>query len=239
MMKTKSIILLAAVALSGPSLLAGAPALPSGVELAKSEKAAATCCAPATAAPASACCAVEVKPAPAACCAEIASVAPLSARSLYQLDSKWTNDVGATVELASLRGQPVVIAMFFASCGYACPVLVSDMQRLRGLLPPQVREKAQFVLVSFDTVRDTPEALKAFRERSLLDEKWTLVRGEAGSVQELAMSLGVKFKQETTGQFAHSNLVTVLNREGEIAHQRNGLMGDMSDAAKAVVLAAQ
>ena len=30
---------------------------------------------------------------------------------------------------------------------------------------------------------------------------------------------------------------TILNPEGEIAHQRAGLMGDVSEAAKAVVVA--
>ena len=182
-----------------------------------------------------ACCAVEVKPAVAACCAELKSVAPLTARSLYQLEAEWTNDAGAKLQLAEFRGRPVVVAMFFSSCTYACPVLVNDLQRLRDALPPAVREKAQFVLVSFDTARDTPGVLKAFRERMPIDAAWTLVRGETDAVQELAMLLGVKYKLEANGQFAHSNLVTVLNAEGEIVHQRNGLMGDMSEVAKAVV----
>ncbi|HTO04527.1 MAG TPA: SCO family protein [Opitutus sp.] len=202
---------------------------------------AAACCAPAVdTSKQSACCAAEVKPAPAACCGEIPSAAPLTARSLYQLESSWTKDDGLAMQLSELRGRPVVIAMFFASCTYACPLLVNDMQRLRELLPAEVRAQTQFVLVSFDTVRDTPAALKEFRKRSAIEDAgWTLVRGEADSVQELAMLLGVKFKEEASGQFAHSNLVTVLNAEGEIVHQRNGLMGDMSEAAQAVVVAAQ
>lgn len=190
------------------------------------------CCAPAPA----------PEPAKASCCEAPApaAVAPLSARSLYQLDATWTNDAGAPVKLAALRGRPVVIAMFFASCEYACPVLTSDMQRMRALLPEAVRARAQFVLVSFDTARDTPAALKAYRERSALEpESWTLLRGDANSVQELAMLLGVQFKQDARGQFAHSNLITVLNGEGEIVHRRAGLMGDVSEAAKAVTLAAK
>jgi protein SCO1/2 len=178
-------------------------------------------------------------PAPAApsCCAEQKPAAPLTAKSLFNLDATWTDDNGRPVSLASLRGQPVVLTMFFASCGYACPVLVSDMQRLRATLPAEVRAKTRFVLVSFDTVRDTPPALRAFRERSSLDANWTLLRGEIPAVQELAMLLGVKFKADANGQFSHSNVITILNAEGEIAHQRNGLMGDVSEAAKAVVAA--
>jgi protein SCO1/2 len=132
-----------------------------------------------------------------------------------------------------------VLAMFFAQCGYACPVLVSDMQRLREQLPAEVRARAQFVLVSFDVARDTVAALKTYRENAGLDDAWTLLRGEESSVQELAMLLGVKFKRDANGQFSHSNLITVLNPEGEISHQRSGLMGDTSEAAKAVAVAAK
>jgi protein SCO1 len=187
-------------------------------------------------APATAPCCAPVAPKP-ACCAEEKPAAPLSTRSLYQLDGKWTDDSGASVQLAALRGRPVVLAMFFAQCGYACPVLVSDMQRLRERLPAEARARAQFVLVSFDVLRDTVPALKSYRENGGLDEAWTLLRGDESSVQELAMLLGVKFKRDANGQFSHSNLITVLNAEGEISHQRNGLMGDMSEAAKAVALA--
>ena len=129
--------------------------------------------------------------------------------------------------------------MFFASCEYACPVIVSDMQRLRAALPAEVRADTQFVLVSFDDVRDTPAALKAYRDRAHLDAGWTLLHGEPGDVQELAMLLGVKYKQEARGQFSHSNLITVLNAAGEIAHQRTGLQGEVLTAARAVRLASR
>ena len=223
----------------GPALLAGeTPAQLEPVAL-SGEAPVAACCAPAVDTPkAAACCAGEVKPVTAACCAELPSAAPLTARSLYQLESSWTKDDGLAMELRELRGRPVVIAMFFASCTYACPLLVNDMQRLRELLPDDVRAETQFVLVSFDTVRDTPATLKEFRKRSSIEDAgWTLLAGKDDAVQELAMLLGVKFKREVSGQFAHSNLVTVLNGEGEIAFQRNGLMGDMSEAANAVVIA--
>lgn len=202
---------------------------------------AASCCPPPEPAPKPSCCAEPAanaeNSAPVQC--HVLRDIPLTARSIYQLDATWTDDAGETVTLASLRGRPVVLAMFFASCEYACPILVNDMQRLRAALPEEIREQARLVLVTFDHVRDTPAALKAYRERAHLDAQWTLLHGEASSVQELAMLLGVKFKQDARGQFAHSNLLTILNAEGEIAHQHPGLNGDISQAAKAVVLAAR
>jgi protein SCO1/2 len=184
-------------------------------------------------------CCVPAAPTKPACCSEekMAADKPLSDRSLYQLDATWTNDAGKPVALASLRGRPVIMAMFFAQCEYACPVLVHDLKRIRAALPEGVREKVQLVLVTFDTERDTPAALKAFRERMSLDEQWTLLRGETMAVQDLAMLLGVKFKQDARGQFAHSNLLTVMNAGGEIVHRHAGLNGDISEAARAVVAA--
>jgi protein SCO1/2 len=206
-----------------------------------SEPATPPCCPAPAATPA--CCAAEKpadpKGAAASCCEEIKPAAPLTARSLYQLDATFTDDAGRPATLASWRGRPVVLAMFFASCEYACPVLVEDLRRLRAALPEAARTQTQIVLVSFDVARDTPAALKAFRERMNLAANWTLLRGETVAVQDLAMLLGVKFKQDARGQFAHSNLFTVLNAEGEIAHQHAGLMGDISEAAKAVAAVAR
>jgi protein SCO1 len=187
--------------------------------------------------PAPPCCPPLASAATPACCVEEKPSAPLTARSLYQIEAKWHDDQGRAFALASLRGRPVVLAMFFARCEYACPMLVRDMQRLRDALPAAARDKVQFVLVTFDTQRDTPEALKAYRERMSLDGAWTLLRADPSAVQELAMLLGVKFKEDARGQFAHSNLVTILNREGEIMHQLAGLQGDVSQAAKAAASA--
>jgi protein SCO1/2 len=170
------------------------------------------------------------------CCVttDVKLAAPFTTRSLYQLEAKWNNDAGQPVSLAALRGRPVVLTMFFAHCENACPILVSQMKALREKLPADARAKTKFVLVSFDSERDTSAALKAYREHMALDAGWTLLHGEPAEVQELAMLLGVKYKQDARGQFSHSNLITVLNVEGEVAHQRAGLEGDISELTQAV-----
>mgnify|MGYP002634108231 CR=1 FL=1 len=194
-------------------------------------------------APKDACCA-EPAPEPVveevdACCAEEQEAAPYSLASLYQLDARFINDAGEPFALGDLRGRPVVLTMFFASCGYACPLLVSDMQRIREGLPTGVREKAAFVLVSFDVARDTPSALAAYRQERNLDSQFVLLHGEDAAVRELAALLGVKYKQEIGGSFAHSNLITMLNPAGEIVHQRAGLQDGLAEAAAALAAAAK
>jgi protein SCO1 len=172
-------------------------------------------------------------------CAEApaaAAATALSGRSVYQLDATWTDDRGQSFKLAELRGRPVVMAMFFTSCGYACPRIVSDMTRIQAALPPAVRSQARFVLVSFDHDRDTVPVLHAYREQHGLEAaSWVLLRGAPDDIRELAAVLGVKYEQGAGGMFNHSNLITILNPEGEIIHQRAGLDGGLATATQAVV----
>ena len=170
------------------------------------------------------------------CCDAMVST-PFSKTSLYQADATFTTDTGTACKLGTFRGRPVVLAMFFGSCSYACPLTVTDIQAIRAQLPAELRDRAAFVLVSFDVARDTPAALAAYRTQRDLDSAWTLLRGTEDSVRELAALLGVKYKREADGAFAHSNLITILNAQGEIVHQRPGLKGGIGEAAAAVVAA--
>jgi protein SCO1/2 len=163
------------------------------------------------------------------------SVDPISARSIYQLDAAWTDEAGESFRLASLRGHPVVIAMIFTSCGSACPVTVGQMKELEQALSKSMRAETRFVLVSFDSEGDTPSVLHSYLLHSGLDSRrWVLLHGNPGQVRDLAMVLGVSYSQVGPGLFSHSSLVSVLNRNGEIAYQRANLQGIVAEAAQAV-----
>lgn len=177
------------------------------------------------------CCAPKAVP---ACCAKAEPAAVFSDKSLYQTESKWTTDANKQIKLADLKGPPQVVVMFFASCQYACPVLVHDLTRIEAALKPELRRKVGFMLVTFDTRRDTPEALAKFRETRNLPSNWMLLHGADDNVLELAALLGVKYKEEANGQFAHSNVITVLNADGEIVQQLVGLGADVAEAVKSI-----
>lgn len=169
------------------------------------------------------------------CCRVLAPGKPLTDQSLFQLDSKWTSDVEREVKLGVLRGRPQVVAMFFAQCEYACPIIVEDMRAIERALAAGLRDRVDFLLVSFDSERDTPAALRAFREKKKLGaEHWTLLRGGADDVREFAALLGINFMRDARGQFSHSNVITVLNAEGEIVFQQMGLNKDAAETIAAL-----
>ncbi|MBI3870500.1 MAG: SCO family protein [Verrucomicrobia bacterium] len=163
----------------------------------------------------------------------------LSGQSLYQLDSMWTSDEGREIKLAALRGRVQVVAMMFTRCQYACPAIVHDLKRIEGALSDSERANVGFTLISFDSERDSVEALRDYRQtQRLAPGRWTLLRGGPDDVLELAALLGVKFKKDASGQFSHSTLIATLNPEGEIVLKQSGLHQDLEQAVRAVRSAA-
>src|SRR5690606_27576827 len=84
-------------------------------------------------------------------------------------------------------------------------------------------EDVNYVLVTFDTERDTPAQLKKYAESIDLDKNWTLLHGNEESVRTLSVLLNLQFEKDAEGNFSHSNLISVLDKEGILKFQKEGL----------------
>ena len=158
--------------------------------------------------------------------------------SIFDLQATWHNQRGEEVVWCELRGRPMLVCMFFSHCGYACPRITADMQAIAAVLSEHDRDNISFVMVSFDVERDTPEVLATFVETKNIDASWQLLHGDEDAVQELAAALGVRYRREPDGNFAHSNLILLLDAQGRIVHRHEGLNGDLmpiTSAAGALV----
>ena len=149
-----------------------------------------------------------------------------NAFSVYDLGGAWHDQSGTARSLASWRGTPVLLAMIYTHCSATCPLAVAELKRIAALNPD-----ARFVLVSLDPVRDDVHRLAAYAEERGLDPaRWTLLTGSAADVRDLAATLGVRYRQVTPDDLAHSNLITLLDREGRIARQSSGQWDDAAIA---------
>ena len=166
--------------------------------------------------------------------------AAYSARSIYQLESVWTTATEQPLRLGHLQGKVQVLAMVYTTCESACPIIVSLMQLIEAALPLELHPHVGFVLVTFDPARDTPAVLSAYSARMGLDPmSWSLLSGPPDDVLELATLLGIKYKRDQSGGFIHSNVITVLNKAGEIVHRHEGLQQDMTSTLEAIRRAVQ
>lgn len=155
---------------------------------------------------------------------EIPGDAPASDRSLYQLPGTWTDQSGRSFALASLRGGPVLLVLFYGTCDSVCPIVVRDLEKVEAMLPEQDRRRTHFVLVTIDPLVDTPERLLAYARKNGLDpSRWTLLNGPPAQVRVLANVIGFKYRPTGTGQYSHTIRITVLDREGVVVDHADGL----------------
>lgn len=160
--------------------------------------------------------------------------------SVYHTRSTWTDQHGTERTLRSLEGRVQVVAMVYTSCAYACPRIMLDMKRIEAELGPEYADDVGFLVVSIDPERDTPEKLAEFARGSRLDPtRWTLLNGADGDIRELAVLLGVQYRQTSPGEWVHSNLITVLSPDGEVVHRQLGLGTDSSETLAAIRAAAE
>ncbi|MEK9763155.1 MAG: hypothetical protein VW729_10780 [Deltaproteobacteria bacterium] len=72
-----------------------------------------------------------------------------------------------------------------------------------------------------------------------LSTNWQLLQGDSMGVLEMAALLGVRFRKELDGTFSHSNLITLLDKEGVIIFRLEGLRQDPALLIQTILNAAQ
>jgi protein SCO1/2 len=139
----------------------------------------------------------------------------LPADSLYRLDLELTGQSGAAVRFEEAAKGPAMVSMFYASCPHTCPIIVTSIRLIEQQLAPEEREKVRVLMVSFDPERDTPEKLMTVAKDHRVDlSRWTFARAEPGDVRLLAAALDVRYRQLPDGEFNHSAMITLIDRDG-------------------------
>ncbi len=159
---------------------------------------------------------------------ETAPVGTISSESIYMLADTFQTQDNRKLTLASFAGKPTVVGMIFTNCTYACPRLTADMKNLQEKLKDE-NGKINFLLISFDAERDVPEQLKKFGDNLKLDPNWTLLHGSDQAVRTLSVLLNVQFEKDAEGNFSHSNIISVLDKQGVLRFQKEGLNAEQTE----------
>lgn len=169
---------------------------------------------------------------------QLLSAAQWPEMSIYHLDGAWKNHNGKEMKLSELAGSPVVVAMVYTSCQHTCPMITKKMQDIRKLLPEKIQKNSKYVLLSFDPEGDTPATLLAYRKKQNLDENWILLTSTDHEIRKVAGVLGVNYKKMPDGGFSHSNIISVLNQNGEVVskiERLNQESGELVEKLKQLV----
>lgn len=143
--------------------------------------------------------------------------------SIYQAGGDWTDHRGNTFELDNLEGKNQVVVMAYTSCQHTCPILVQSMKQMYKEMTPEARAQTEFLLATLDTERDTVDVMKNFAEHNNLGDNWRLIRSDEASTRMLANTLNIKYQFADNGDINHSNLISVLDKDGRLVAQGVGV----------------
>ena len=158
-----------------------------------------------------------------------AFAAPVPGDSIYQLKPPLTDHNGQPFELASARGRPVLVSMFYCSCEMVCPMIFETIAQTLKALPAAERQRVKVLMISFDPARDTVAVLKKTAQAHGCDAQWTLLRTDDGNARKIAALLGIQYRRLASGEFNHSSTIELLDAEGRIA-ARSGMLGSVDPA---------
>jgi protein SCO1/2 len=149
----------------------------------------------------------------------------ISDESVFLLESQWENQKNEQKKLSDYGGKVIVGAMIFTNCPSACPRIVADLKIIESTLSEDERARIQFLLISMDPERDNPAQMSRFASDHRLNG-WEIIRSDKSATMEIANVLGVRVKPLKEGGFDHSNIIQLLNAQGEIVFQQQGLNVD-------------
>lgn len=164
--------------------------------------------------------------------------AELADDSVYNIESSWLDQNNQQMEISQLQGHVQIVAFIYTYCEHTCPTIISKLKQINKNIPDEINDQVRVSLISLDPDRDTPQILKAYMKKNTLDEsKWTLLNGQSDDVLEFAALFGVRYKPMGESDIAHSNMITLLDKDGVIRYQMKGLNESVADIVKEIELA--
>ena len=158
-----------------------------------------------------------------------AAEAALPKDSVYQLPLQLTDQQGQSFDWRTRRGKPQVVAMFYTSCQFTCPLIVDSGKAVEHALVPAQRRNIGILLISMDPKRDTAARLMAVvKQRDLDAMRWSLASPRPDAVRSVAGVLRVRYRQLANGDFNHTSGLVLLDRDGRIV-ARTDKVGSVLD----------
>ena len=135
-------------------------------------------------------------------------------------DFTLTDQTGARVSLAALRGHPVALTFFYTHCTDECPVTASKFQKVQAQLGTKA-QNVRWLAVSTDPVGDTPQTATDFVAQHGLTGTLHYLLGTQAELAPIwsAYSVAVENSSMTrtvndTGMVQHTGGVWLIDAQG-------------------------
>jgi protein SCO1 len=134
-------------------------------------------------------------------------------------DVTLTDDTGATVQLSNFYGQPSLLFFGYTHCPDFCPTTLENYKRIRTELGEQ-GDALNYLFVSVDGTRDTPEVISRYLEGRGVSEFVTGLTEDEEVIQTMGTQYGLFFEHAPlSGEeylVDHTTLIYLIDAEGKL-----------------------
>jgi protein SCO1 len=127
------------------------------------------------------------------------------------------NSAGKRFDLASLKGKVVVVSFVYTTCTGACPATTAVLVRTQKTLEQAKLwgNSVEFVSITLDPRRDTPEILNRYAESFGADlARWHYLTGSPAEVESVMAAWGMWAKIGPNGVLDHPSRVFLVDPRG-------------------------
>lgn len=138
-------------------------------------------------------------------------------------DLSFKNVDGRDINLASLRGKPVLLTLVYTGCADVCPAIIESLAPAVDAGKEALgADSFSVVTVGFDIRNDTPARMRSFaRQHNAGGDNWYFLSSDRPTLETLANAVGFSYFP-SAGGFDHLAQVTVLDKDGKIYRQVYG-----------------
>ncbi|MGM0450578.1 MAG: SCO family protein [Pseudomonadota bacterium] len=133
-------------------------------------------------------------------------------------DFTLTDEQGDRVDQAMLQGQWTLAFLGFTNCPDICPNTMATLSKADKRISDRATEP-QFLMITADPERDTPEALS--RYVTFFGDDFRGVTGDTETLRNLASNLNATFNQSTDADgnpvVEHSAHLAIISPDGRLA----------------------
>jgi protein SCO1/2 len=127
------------------------------------------------------------------------------------------DSVGRPFELARLRGKVVLVSFIYTTCAGTCPATTFGLSRVERALEEAKLwgRKVEFVSITLDPARDTPEVLARYARLYGADlSAWHFLTGPADRVGQVIGAWGMWVRPGPSGALDHPSRIFLVDQNG-------------------------
>ena len=135
---------------------------------------------------------------------------------------------GQPRELNDFQDKVVILNFIFASCTDLCPLHTQKLIDIQAMInDTPMRDIVQFISITTDPARDTPDVLKKYiGDQGVDPSNWIFLTSgpqEPTTTRDLAQRFGLKFTPTDDGQQLHGAVTHLIDKEGRIRARYHGM----------------